>query len=548
MVYKKYKNPELEKKLSEIIPLGTYGQFGPLVIDILLRRAYEFDLTEEEILNDAKNLRKNVKTIGFEDRKKIKLRYNGMYDHDHKTILINKTQIKKRIIKMGGNPNDFSFVRMQGEYIYKILAHEVFHGIAAHKYGTALDRDKECDGINEGFNEAAANRCVSKYSLADVKRCYTKTDSYSILTIIPKLLANIAGVSEKEILSSGIKGREATDAVSIALGKNLRPIINGRPSKEKTDNILTIFTKSASVIHNLMYNIDGATNLKPGTKKTYEIGGAIISTLISNSRKATYDFIRNDKRSPEEINPQELAYRYNAFKKIYAGLCDQMKKKKFVDSNSLKNIESNEKFIEADKKLMNQIAGMILITENKERLGREFYNKFYNEFKQGDIRDISSLSFYGINVPEDIEKYLNDYDCSEYEQKIIKEDFESFVTPYDNSNIKSGAARLFLSKNNNLMSGLGFRIRRLMNGNPKSFRNDIFRLILKIKEKVDKRHSRQLMLPKDTQNRDNTGTKANNPWKVDPKDLNRNNTKTTKKTQNTNNRKNNRDIDDDFEL
>ena len=158
------------------------------------------------------------------------------------------------------------------------------------------------------------------------------------------------------------------------------------------------------------------------------------------------------------------------------------------------------------------------------------------------------MSFYGINVPEDIEKYLNDYDCSEYEQKIIKEDFESFVTPYDNSNIKSGAARLFLSKNNNLMSGLGFRIRRLMNGNPKSFRNDIFRLILKIKEKVDKRHSRQLMLPKDTQNRDNTGTKANNPWKVDPKDLNRNNTKTTKKTQNTNNRKNNRDIDDDFEL
>ena len=56
VIYKDYYKERQIQLIKSIIPEDKYGAFTPLVYDILLRRAYTFEQSDEDIIHDAKKL------------------------------------------------------------------------------------------------------------------------------------------------------------------------------------------------------------------------------------------------------------------------------------------------------------------------------------------------------------------------------------------------------------------------------------------------------------------------------------------------------------
>ena len=61
-MYKDYKNPKLEAYFQKYIStMSIDKKFQPYIVDILLRRAYQYNLSPEEIRNDVKALNSSLK-------------------------------------------------------------------------------------------------------------------------------------------------------------------------------------------------------------------------------------------------------------------------------------------------------------------------------------------------------------------------------------------------------------------------------------------------------------------------------------------------------
>ena len=136
--YKNYENEQLRQKLLQIITPNMYKKFNGIVIDVFLRRAYEFNLSDDQILSNARNFVKNIGNISFSNNKKIKkASWLGATYPPSKSekgyILLNKELYKKKLRGKTKEKKDEVFLEM-----YETLTHEIFHGISEHSTGTAL--------------------------------------------------------------------------------------------------------------------------------------------------------------------------------------------------------------------------------------------------------------------------------------------------------------------------------------------------------------------------------------------------------------------------
>ena len=140
--YKNYENEELRNKLLQIFANERYGNFNGAVIDAFLRRAYEFDMPETRILEEAQNFEKCIESIKFVYGEGFKIEtWSGAtygVSSDRKgRIEINGEYYKRRLAKAGELGKEAVFADM-----YETLIHEIFHGIGKYLteigYGTAL--------------------------------------------------------------------------------------------------------------------------------------------------------------------------------------------------------------------------------------------------------------------------------------------------------------------------------------------------------------------------------------------------------------------------
>lgn len=150
--YKDYYKERQIQLIKSIIPEDKYGVFTPWVYDILLRRAYTFEQSDEDIIRDAKKVMENISKIEFARKDEFRKGVVGTYDFDLRLILLNADEYEKKFNK---------------DELYETLTHELYHGIATDRSDPEhitsglqyFDEQGEVAGtiFTEIFNEAAAD-------------------------------------------------------------------------------------------------------------------------------------------------------------------------------------------------------------------------------------------------------------------------------------------------------------------------------------------------------------------------------------------------------
>ena len=295
--YKQYRNEKLLALIKSKIPQDKYGDFTELVYEIILRRAYTFDLTEETISQEIDTLLANCETIQFSTNFE-KDTTMGHVILSKKLLEINSKYFEKK--------PDF-------ENMYENLTHEVYHAMSAHK----TDKNKTYTGLqffdengnkcgralNEAFNEYAADMASCSVNQVTEEKYYRITYEYSDITFIVPLLAAAIGVTEKEIVKHGITSRD--DLMEFMLSKI--------PEAKRAD-FQTDFKKFEVQLEILKeVSLKKKSELTEDDKKNAENAYGKIAYFAYNTFEAS---ITNDKRPLTKELQEEYEFRNNALRAI----------------------------------------------------------------------------------------------------------------------------------------------------------------------------------------------------------------------------------------
>lgn len=185
---KLYYNDNLNRILSQYITYQKYGDFAVILKDIFHRRAYEFEFSNEHILDEVMNFVNNVQKVSFVPRGEMSFeRAMGVYMPAEHEIRLNQDFFANCEITL---PEE-----QFGEKMFETLTHEVYHGIGDRKSGTGLTYYNylrgQWDGtaLDEVFVETAANRASIARKPEDAEHYRSDTDGYPDITFATNLLA-----------------------------------------------------------------------------------------------------------------------------------------------------------------------------------------------------------------------------------------------------------------------------------------------------------------------------------------------------------------------
>lgn len=183
---------------SQINKTKINSVFKPIVIDIILRRRYEYQLDDKYFHRDVKSFVRNVEQIYWENFPKG---YGGDFHPAKKCIRLSRNKFKE-------NMSDEQFA----EKLFVILSHECGHAMNSNILGidrTFREVDSEVDdaGIVEIFTEKESDRIIFNRDQEDAFEYYNKTTGYSVTTKFVNAIAAAFGIKEKELLSAAIKGK-----------------------------------------------------------------------------------------------------------------------------------------------------------------------------------------------------------------------------------------------------------------------------------------------------------------------------------------------------
>ena len=131
------KNTRLKEYLEFYIEqMSVDEKYHPLLVDILMRRAYEFNLRPEEIQQDVSSLVNNLKTIRIGKMPEGYESAAGIYSSVDKEIVLEEGFVEKYT-----KSKDY-------QSLYEVLTHEIYH---------ALSRDEN------GFDRLASQNSLTGY-------------------------------------------------------------------------------------------------------------------------------------------------------------------------------------------------------------------------------------------------------------------------------------------------------------------------------------------------------------------------------------------------
>lgn len=262
-MYKVYFNDELieyfQKKVNKI---NVDKVFKPLLIDILLRRSYEFELSPQEIEQDIESLSHNLRKIQIGKMPKDIKTATGLYMGDSKKIILEEEMVR-RCLYSGSS---------QGlDKIYAILTHEVYHTLSREKNGK--DRlstinsmtGKRSHALVEAVIETAADRAVYSRVFKDKMNFRKDTAGYPEMTFVVPVLAATYGVTEKEFLKHALMGR--TDLITFLASK-------ANEGTFRTAQFLDGIELNLDKIHKVLYPNRGKVSKD---KRTEEISEGIFA-------------------------------------------------------------------------------------------------------------------------------------------------------------------------------------------------------------------------------------------------------------------------------
>lgn len=201
---KQYKDYLIGYYYRHIEGISMPEQMKPLLVEVLLRRANEFDLSSQDIYQDMISLCNNLKKIEISKMPKGYESAAGVYMGQENTI-----RIAPKYLRQALNTGDY-------ETLYEIFTHEVYHALCADENGQdrLVSYNKYCNQYNATLREAivekAADRCVFSRNPNEKTAPYLHQNKfgYSDITFITDAIEATYGVTEKAFLKHAIMGRD----------------------------------------------------------------------------------------------------------------------------------------------------------------------------------------------------------------------------------------------------------------------------------------------------------------------------------------------------
>lgn len=234
-----YENTSLRQYFNNYVSQMSVAKvYKPLLVDILMRRAHEFELSPKDISQDMQSLLDNLEHIEIKTLPKRFNSIGGVYNSITKTITLNA----RCLDQMRNNMHD--------PKLYEILTHEVYHALSRDRHGK--DRLASVNAYSGKGNysllevivEKAADRCVYPRNGNSAPYFNQNTYGYTDITFITDALAATYGVSEKDFLKNAIMGRKRL--VSFLAYR-------GNESPEETSKFLDSVELNFSKLHAELY-------------------------------------------------------------------------------------------------------------------------------------------------------------------------------------------------------------------------------------------------------------------------------------------------------
>ncbi len=447
MSKRKYESKKLKKYFEKYVKqLTVEDKYKPMLVDILMRRADTFDLSNDEIRQDVVSLIYNLDSIVVGQMPQEFETAWGIYTPWDKEVTISESLMD---------------TEQDTAKIYQTITHEIYHALARDKNGN--DRMAGYNSITGEYNSALLEAIVEKSSYRAVfgndrqdNVYYNKcARGYSDITFIVDVLEATYGVSEKEFLKNGIMGREK-------LAEFLAERSGETPESAYT--FLDSIEANYALVHHSLYPLEDqqispyqrSLNLENGLTGIYNLCESKMAERIANSRYEITSF-----EDIDNLN-DELRYDHNKLTAVMNERLDYFSRR--YNHSLMKNVYNRVAFNRYDTVLrVNNINDLIEAAPNFSD-----ETNFMNAFLWAADGKLSNLppnviSSYGININLDymlpvtqeiFDRALEEDVTHEYDNSKVPKLFKKFKNN-DKGFFRSGLDKiknLFFRKDQKLLS------------------------------------------------------------------------------------------------
>ena len=283
-----------EKRISE---MEVDDSLKPILVDILMRRSLEYELNKEEIERDLNRLNNNVEEIIVDDNEGKD--WGGLTTPAERTIRLGTTYLDA--IKLD---------KKNRAILYETLTHEVYHALDYNEEDDKFGLDGEDGFVNRPLHEIivekSADRMLSENnSLINLPHEGNYTNGYRNSTFITDIIESTYGVTEKEFLSSAIKGGKER------LIKTLANKVGEEPEETKKflEDIQTHFNTQFYLYYykeeETKKNVD-KDKVKISMANIYKVSINKMNSLIQNKKlnnlEETKEYVENLKYNYNKLN------------------------------------------------------------------------------------------------------------------------------------------------------------------------------------------------------------------------------------------------------
>ena len=381
------RNPKLKEYLEYYISQMSVDEvYHPLLVDILMRRAHEFNLRPEEIQQDVSSLVNNLNTIRIGRMPEGYETAAGIYSSVDKEIVLEAGFVEKY-------KNDKNY-----QSLFEVLTHEIYHVLSRDENG--FDRLASQNSLTGYYNstlleaivEKSADRTVFSRGDNDKNAPYYHQNrfGYTNITFITDALAASYGVTEKNFLRNAILGR---DKITGFLDK---------VSRQEPGSAMKFFDEievNFAVLHKNFYGKDENNNpIKPNAEEVLDTMKSMyrLCEWKMQERMRDVDIVSIDQA---EMVSEFFKYNHN---KLFLVMKNASKEFEAGLGNDLEN-----KFLDGtyDQRMvtLSRINDFSQILANRDKIHSEAeLLALLNSAKSGELGEdeVERLEYLGIKLGE----------------------------------------------------------------------------------------------------------------------------------------------------
>ena len=450
-----YRNPKIQELLDQLVTEERFGDYKPILDEIIQRRAFQFGFSVNRMRVEIENLLKNL--VGFElaDENKIQEIGEGTaaaYFFKEKKIYIGAESLKEDAAFCFDKLPAIDARSIIGRSFFHSITHEVYHAIEQHPnkangiedtYDISGEVFVSGRGLNEIMIENATTRTISYMTDEERNAGFLWTKGYQCLTNTSAILASIIGTSENDLLSHGLNDvNEFQEFIDSKLPETMdygvkktfltglgfnADILTSSDLLNRSDLTSSVYAKHFESLIELATKVMSEDQKNP----TKENVGAMYYRLVKIASVITSsinDFEKNGFITEEEKNTmlqnQEMTEAFQTLKTI---VLDTYKACKGTEMNGMSPVE-------VEQSLLSDMM-------QDEEFSRKKNQLYLDDYVQKGMWD-NSVFQYSYNV---LSNELKAYEQKKSQNKVLdanKATIEQVIENVnDNPNILTGESR-----------------------------------------------------------------------------------------------------------